>query len=82
MTKKMIVGTAALVAGFMMASSLVLAQTSGCIPANCPGPKPTTSGQPTQTNQHSNTGQSNPIRQSAPKSKSEKRGKQVLPPSR
>jgi hypothetical protein len=93
MRKKLLVSTATLAAGIAMWSIPTLAQTSGCMPTNCPGAnQPSTSGQTTEriqrslSDQKSNAGQRGttmqPANQAPPKNDRARRGKAPLPQSR
>jgi hypothetical protein len=58
MRKTLLVSTAALVTGIAMGAVPTLAQTSGCMPTNCPGAnQPSTSGQTSEKIQRSSSGQ-------------------------
>jgi len=71
MNTKLLFGAAAL-AGFVILSTPAVTQTSGCMPANCPGAK-----EPSTTGQARDKAQPSPAKQktmSLPKSTSEHNG--------
>jgi hypothetical protein len=84
MRKKLLVSTATLAAGIAMWSIPTLAQTSGCMPTNCPGAnQPSTSGQTNEriqrslSDQKSNAGQRGTTMQPAKPSPAKKRSGQA-----
>jgi hypothetical protein len=84
MTKILLVSTAVLVTGIAMGAVPTFAQTSGCMPTNCPGAnQPSTSGQASDkiqrspSGQKSNAGQSGTIIQPANQAPQKRRSGQA-----